>query len=290
MTMVKLKGSLISPTTLFPIPHQLIIEFSARCYLITAIILLAVVVALIPVVIFVPSQIEKQIDDTVREQVLVTEAASRDPGHLVYPGWIDSAGKGSSPTEIHAYFFNVTNPEGVLEGEKPHVEEFGPYVWSCRRRKTDVKWTEDLYAEKIVQYKEWKSYEFMPEKSVGLETDSYTSANLIFQFWRQLDPTGTNLNAKFGGPTDTDQSIMFATQTAREWLFGWSPGTGLFFGDFPGLMGPPIESPTQITAGTVAVYTGESKLNNAFTLAQYDGAKVRSQNERNGKDNDVGYN
>ncbi len=30
---------------------------------------------------------------------------------------------------IRLYFFNYTNPEGFLRGEKPRVQELGPYVY-----------------------------------------------------------------------------------------------------------------------------------------------------------------
>lgn len=31
--------------------------------------------------------------------------------------------------DFKVYFFNITNPEGVMKGEKPNVQDIGPYVF-----------------------------------------------------------------------------------------------------------------------------------------------------------------
>lgn len=34
------------------------------------------------------------------------------------------------PVILNVYFFNVDNPDGVLQGEKPKLTQVGPYVYS----------------------------------------------------------------------------------------------------------------------------------------------------------------
>ena len=49
-----------------------------------------------------------------------------DPNNeIAYPMWKDIP----VPFYMSVYFFNVLNPKEVLLGEKPMVEERGPYVY-----------------------------------------------------------------------------------------------------------------------------------------------------------------
>lgn len=41
----------------------------------------------------------------------------------------DSWKKPPLPVYIQFYFFNVTNPEEILRGETPRLEEVGPYTY-----------------------------------------------------------------------------------------------------------------------------------------------------------------
>ncbi|KAB0341795.1 hypothetical protein FD754_018721 [Muntiacus muntjak] len=43
----------------------------------------------------------------------------------------DSWKKPPLPVYTQFYFFNVTNPEEILNGETPRLEEVGPYTYSC---------------------------------------------------------------------------------------------------------------------------------------------------------------
>lgn len=37
--------------------------------------------------------------------------------------------KAPFPMEFHIHIFNITNPDEVMRGEKPHLKDVGPYVY-----------------------------------------------------------------------------------------------------------------------------------------------------------------
>lgn len=48
-----------------------------------------------------------------------------EPGNDVWNAWSDV----KAPIFLHAYVFNITNHEDVLNGETPKLVELGPYVY-----------------------------------------------------------------------------------------------------------------------------------------------------------------
>ena len=42
---------------------------------------------------------------------------------------------GSPPDTVYVYMYNITNLDDVRDGEKPHLQEVGPYVFSKMRAK-----------------------------------------------------------------------------------------------------------------------------------------------------------
>lgn len=71
------------------------------------------------------------------------------------------------------YFFDVQNPDGILNGERPVVVELGPYSYNEYYKKLDVSWSDD---GDTVQYIGRQYFEFAPERTgLGLtEFDNLT--------------------------------------------------------------------------------------------------------------------
>ena len=67
------------------------------------------------------------------------------------------------------YFFNVTNSDAILKGEKPKVEEIGPFTFMEKKRKVELKW--DAF-ESSVTYRNNESYFFLPQMSGSLTLDA----------------------------------------------------------------------------------------------------------------------
>ncbi|XP_055708763.1 lysosome membrane protein 2 [Phlebotomus papatasi] len=60
------------------------------------------------------------------------------------------------------YIFNVTNPEGFLNGEKPKLVEVGPFVYREDMEKTNIKFHDNY----TVTFQHKKILQFVPELSV----------------------------------------------------------------------------------------------------------------------------
>ncbi|GAB0096291.1 scavenger receptor class B member 1 [Sergentomyia squamirostris] len=60
------------------------------------------------------------------------------------------------------YIFNVTNPEGFLNGEKPKLVEVGPFVYREDMEKTNIKFHDNF----TVTFQHKKILQFVPELSV----------------------------------------------------------------------------------------------------------------------------
>ncbi|XP_023840083.1 scavenger receptor class B member 1 isoform X1 [Salvelinus sp. IW2-2015] len=79
------------------------------------------------------------------------------------------------PFFMTVYFFNVLNPTEVLAGEKPMVEQRGPYVYRKRIQKQNIT----FHPNHTVSYLEYRSYFFEPSMSVGNESDVVTIPNML---------------------------------------------------------------------------------------------------------------
>ena len=79
------------------------------------------------------------------------------------------------PIFMQFYFFNVTNPEDVLYGDMPDLQQIGPYTYEETREKYDLIWEE---GGETVTYKQNKTFFFRPDLSPGLsEDDMITTLN-----------------------------------------------------------------------------------------------------------------
>ena len=95
------------------------------------------------------------------------------PQSKSFPGWLNP----SLPIYMNFHFFNVTNVDEVLAGEKPVLEEQGPYVYREKREKVNIEFNED---NSEVSYNEKISFFFEPSMSAGSEDDIVSNYNLPF--------------------------------------------------------------------------------------------------------------
>ena len=82
----------------------------------------------------------------------------------------------NTPVEIYRkfYFFNVENPDEVLNGHKPVLTERGPYVYREVFEKRKVEFLNSTF----VKYKPVYSFYFESKKSNGTDLDMLTILNI----------------------------------------------------------------------------------------------------------------
>lgn len=124
------------------------------------------------------------------------------------------------PVTFKVFLFNITNPDEVIKGGKPHVEDIGPYTYEQYRSK-DV-----LFFNKTsltVTYDDKKRYQFMPEKSPPLTNKIY-NVNLplqgILMFLKKLPDFSRSLVVPLlEGILENYNESLFYHRTAQELLF-----------------------------------------------------------------------
>lgn len=72
--------------------------------------------------------------------------------------------------------FNLTNPKQFMAGDRPRVQEIGPYVYTMKEVKENVVYQ----ADGTVRYQGRPLYFFEPELSVGSEDDVVFTVNIPF--------------------------------------------------------------------------------------------------------------
>lgn len=115
----------------------------------------------------------------VGKKLLLTDHSFSVLQQLVLKEGTDIFEKWSSvniPIHTKFHFFDVQNPDEVeINGSTPVVVERGPYTFRQRIRKEIIEFEN---SKQLVSYKDFKTYHFIREKSVGDLTDEITVANI----------------------------------------------------------------------------------------------------------------
>uniref|UniRef100_A0A452TQF1 Scavenger receptor class B member 2 n=1 Tax=Ursus maritimus TaxID=29073 RepID=A0A452TQF1_URSMA len=154
----------------------------------------------------------------------------------------DSWRKPPLPVYAQFYFFNVTNPEEILRGEIPRLEEVGPYTYRELRNKADIQFGDNGTTISAVSN---KAYVFERNQSVGdPKVDLIRTLNIpavTAMEWVQLHFLRELIEALL----KAYQQKLFVTHTVDELLWGYkdeilslisvfkpeiSPYFGLYYG------------------------------------------------------------
>ncbi|XP_073532250.1 scavenger receptor class B member 1 isoform X1 [Phyllobates terribilis] len=180
------------------------------------------------------------------------------------------------PFFMSIYVFEVMNPKEILLGEKPRVEERGPYVYSERKQKTNITFNENG----TVSFVEQRTFHFNPEKSVGSE-DEYVVVPNILVMVSSLMTRDMSFAIKFMLNTAfvVYSQEPFMNRTVKEILWGYSdpfldfintimPNALPFKGKF-GLFADFNNSNT----GVFTVHTGEQDISKVQMVDTWNGLK-----------------
>lgn len=106
------------------------------------------------------------IKQKVEESVVLVE------GRATYSMWRDIP----IPIYMQFYMFDVLNPDEVLQGKKPYVQQKGPYTYREVRTKYDIVHNDNG----TVSYRQNRTFHFMRSMSVGNENDTFTTPNPVY--------------------------------------------------------------------------------------------------------------
>ncbi|XDV38003.1 hypothetical protein PO909_007495 [Leuciscus waleckii] len=135
----------------------------ACCVYSTGVICILLLIAGIAMVL---SQVfQKLLNNRIKEQIIL------ENGTEAFSVWQNPP----PPVYMQFYFFNVTNPAEVLNGDKPSVIEIGPYTYREYRPKEDVKFMDNGTRVEAVNP---KTYVFEPDMSRGSEDDLVRTVNI----------------------------------------------------------------------------------------------------------------
>ncbi|NXE53472.1 SCRB1 protein, partial [Casuarius casuarius] len=94
-----------------------------------------------------------------------------NPSSIAFSMWKDIP----VPFYLSVHFFEVMNPQEVLQGAKPVVNERGPYVYREFRYKTNIT----FHDNDTVSFLEYRNLFFRPELSAGTEDDYIVIPNIL---------------------------------------------------------------------------------------------------------------
>jgi len=123
------------------------------CLDISGIVLAAFAVVSLVSALVLPTIIHRKIDDTINQQTVVQSPSSPDFDATAYETFVTSAENKDLHIYFATYWHNITNPDQVLQGYKPVVQEVGPYIYREYRHKLDVVFSDDGDEVSFVLYK-----------------------------------------------------------------------------------------------------------------------------------------
>lgn len=165
------------------------------------------------------------IDDQVVKNTVI------DPkNEMSYTMWKDVP----VPFYMSVYFFNVLNPKEILKGEKPMVEQKGPYVYRKRIQKDNIT----FHSNGTVSYREYRRYFFEPTMSSGNESDVVTIPNmLVLGAAVMMENMPFAVRLMISATFKTFKEGPFLTKTVGELMWGYDSGLVDFLNKYlPGML------------------------------------------------------
>nr|XP_046230248.1 scavenger receptor class B member 1 isoform X2 [Scatophagus argus] len=180
------------------------------------------------------------------------------------------------PFFMSVYFFHILNPNEILNGEKPMVEQRGPYVYRKRIQKDNIT----FHPNYTVSYREYRRYYFEPSMSVGNESDVITIPNmLVLGAAVMLENMPYVLRLLISATINGFKEGPFLTKTVGELMWGYDsklvdflnkylPGTLPLSGKF-GLFAEFNNSNT----GLFTIFTGQDDIRKIHKVDSWNGLK-----------------
>uniref|UniRef100_A0A665V358 Lysosome membrane protein 2-like n=1 Tax=Echeneis naucrates TaxID=173247 RepID=A0A665V358_ECHNA len=138
-------------------------------------------------------------------------------GTEAFEAWEDPP----APVYMQFYFFNLTNPLEVLDGERPAVVEIGPYTYREYRPMEQVTFQDNGTKLSAVNT---KTYIFQRNMSRGPESDLIRTVNIPAVTLMELFKDHVFLANVISSYMRYQETSLFTTHTVGELLWGYEDG------------------------------------------------------------------
>uniref|UniRef100_A0A8C3AHC8 Scavenger receptor class B member 1 n=1 Tax=Cyclopterus lumpus TaxID=8103 RepID=A0A8C3AHC8_CYCLU len=138
------------------------------------------------------------------------------------------------PFYMSVYFFNVLNPQEILKGEKPMVEQRGPFVYRKQIQKENIT----FHSNGTVSYLEFRRFFFEPDMSSGNESEVVTIPNmLVLGAAIMMENLPFAVRLMISATFKTFKEGPFLTKTVGELMWGYDSGLVDFLNKYlPGML------------------------------------------------------
>ncbi|XP_062899554.1 lysosome membrane protein 2-like isoform X2 [Mobula hypostoma] len=171
--------------------------------------ILCIILLIVSIALLVAQVFPKAVENYVKREVQLKN------GTATFETWRNPP----PPIYMQFYFFNVTNPEEVLQGKKPFVEERGPYTYREYKPKENVTFTDD---GNLVSAVTPKTYVFVPELSIGdPEVDLIRTLNIPVVTVINMAKSSSYRILLAEALLIAEKESLFTTRTAHELLWGY---------------------------------------------------------------------
>lgn len=167
------------------------------------------------------------------------------PASQSYPMWKES------PVPIYQkfYFFNVTNPQDIELGDKPKLEEIGPFTYRSEWRNEDIDVGED---QGKVDFRHIKQWYFEPGLSIADHRLQIVTINA---------PLAITMSLIQSAPNAVRYVVTFSLDGFSEGFFTKRSIKQLLFDGYPDLLttvGPFLNSEMLSQGGQFAYFNGKN--------------------------------
>ncbi|KAF3702120.1 Lysosome membrane protein 2 85 kDa lysosomal membrane sialoglycoprotein [Channa argus] len=150
-------------------------------------------------------------------QSMVKKEVVLKNGTEVFEAWENPP----APVYMQFYFFNLTNPQEMLDGERPAVVEIGPYTYREYRPMEEVIFQDNGTKVTAVNT---KTYIFQPNMSWGPESDLIRTVNIPAITVMENFKNHTVLANLISAYMKSKAEGLFVTRTVGELLWGYEDG------------------------------------------------------------------
>uniref|UniRef100_A0A5K3FXA5 Scavenger receptor class B member 1 n=1 Tax=Mesocestoides corti TaxID=53468 RepID=A0A5K3FXA5_MESCO len=185
-------------------------RFSKRSAIVTG-VLTTIVLLIALVLLILIGVFDILVDNMIAKSVAITPSSS------VYENWVAP----DTPIFFSIYLFNITNHHDILRGEKPRIQQIGPYVYREKREKTNISWPNGDQSQ--VSFYQRLTFHFDRELSVG-DPDK----DMVLGISTPFVTMASNMEAGLG-PSEGEYTLLtffiepklFVETTVHRYLWGY---------------------------------------------------------------------